>query len=221
MQYRKDIQILRGVSVLLVVLFHLEIGGFNSGFLGVDVFFIISGYLMAVLYNPDQKLEFFAKRAKRLLPSYFVVVLAVLVLCMALTTSNDYNSVVKQALFATTFSSNIGYWMENSYFSKAAFNPLLHLWSLGVEIQFYLLLPLLFWIFNRLKGSYFLLLLGSLAACFFVVLMYHFVEAPLRSDRKIIWRLLAFAIAVLILSPVGMIFNELRFPKKEMMIYQA
>jgi peptidoglycan/LPS O-acetylase OafA/YrhL len=169
MTYRKDIQILRGVSVLLVVLFHLEIGGFKSGFLGVDVFFVISGYLMAVLYQPDRKLEFFTKRAKRLLPAYFVVIMSVLIFCMSLTTPNDYNSVVKQALFATAFSSNIGYWLENSYFNKAAFNPLLHLWSLGVEIQFYLLLPLLFWIFNRLKGSYLIMLLGSLAACFFVV----------------------------------------------------
>ncbi|MGZ8941571.1 MAG: acyltransferase family protein [Methylobacter sp.] len=374
MQYRKDIQILRGVSVLLVVLFHLEMGPFNSGFLGVDVFFVISGYLMAVLYQPERKLEFFTKRAKRLLPAYFMVILAVLVLCMAFTTPNDYNSVVKQALFAIVFSSNIGYWMENSYFSKAAFNPLLHLWSLGVEIQFYLLLPLLFKIFNRIKGSYFLLLLGSLAACFFVVgispktsffmiplrlwefligygivmhlsqrrkektfigswagaaclllllgipminvdgdalgfihghpgisalsvsmatgvvlaaglppsieklriasvlesfgqysysiylvhfpviviflyqpfsgtilktsnswqifvlvsmigtlsvLMYHFIEAPFRSDKKILWRSLAFAMGILILCPIGRIFNEFRIPKQEMKIYEA
>lgn len=169
MKYRKDIQILRGISVLLVVFFHLEVGGFNSGFLGVDVFFVISGYLMAVLYNPDQKREFFVKRARRLLPAYFAVVLATLIACMIRSTPNDYGSVVKQVAFATFFASNIGYWMENSYFSKAAFNPLLHLWSLGVEIQFYILLPLFYWLFAKLRGSYFVVLIGSLLACFYMV----------------------------------------------------
>lgn len=166
MKYRKDIQILRGISVLLVVLFHLEIGRFSSGFLGVDVFFVISGFLMAVLYDSAQTLDFFIKRAKRLLPAYFVVIFTTLAICMLLTTPNDYGPVIKQSLFAMIFSSNIGYWLENSYFSKAAFNPLLHLWSLGVEIQFYLLIPILHWMFFRFRASYFILLLASLTACF-------------------------------------------------------
>lgn len=169
MEYRKDIQILRGISVLLVVLFHLEIGGFKSGFLGVDVFFVISGYLMAIFYNPERKWEFFVKRARRLLPAYFAIIVVTLLACMLITTPNDYDSVIKQTLFATFFTSNIGYWTENSYFSKSAFNPLLHLWSLGVEIQFYLLLPFLYWLFSKIRGSYFIVLLGSLAACFYVV----------------------------------------------------
>ena len=168
MEYRKDIQILRGISVLLVVLFHLEIGGFKSGFLGVDVFFVISGYLMAILYNPERKWEFFVKRARRLLPAYFAVIVLTLLACMLITTPNDYDSVIKQTLFATFFTSNIGYWTENSYFSKSAFNPLLHLWSLGVEIQFYLLLPFLYWLFSKIRGSYFIVLLGSLVACFYM-----------------------------------------------------
>ena len=71
MEYRKDIQILRGISVLLVVLFHLEIGGFKSGFLGVDVFFVISGYLMAILYNPERKWEFFCKTSTSPITSLF------------------------------------------------------------------------------------------------------------------------------------------------------
>jgi peptidoglycan/LPS O-acetylase OafA/YrhL len=69
MKFHNDIQILRGISVLLVVLFHLEIGGFSSGYLGVDVFFVISGFLMAKLYKPDDKVGFYLKRAKRLLPA--------------------------------------------------------------------------------------------------------------------------------------------------------
>lgn len=169
MQYRKDIQILRGVSVLLVVLYHLEIGAFNSGFLGVDVFFVISGYLMSALYNPNKKLEFFVKRSKRLLPAYYFVTFATVIVAAFLTNPNEYDSVIKQSLFAVFLSSNIGYWFENSYFSKEAFNPLLHLWSLGVEIHFYLMLPLFYWVFAKFKSALPILLLISLILCFYVV----------------------------------------------------
>lgn len=169
MEYRKDIQILRGMSVIMVVLFHLTITGFESGFLGVDIFFVISGFLMSRLYDPARKIDFFQKRAKRLLPAYFVVVLVTLIVCMALTTPNDFDQVITQSLFAATFTSNIGYWFENSYFDKAAFKPLLNLWSLGVEIQFYLLIPLIHWLISRWKASYFFLLAASLVACFVVV----------------------------------------------------
>ncbi|HJY38221.1 MAG TPA: acyltransferase, partial [Steroidobacteraceae bacterium] len=85
MEYRKDIQILRGVAVLLVVFFHFEIAGFTSGFLGVDVFFVISGYLMAKLYDPSRKRDFFVKRARRLLPAYFAVVAVTALIAAART----------------------------------------------------------------------------------------------------------------------------------------
>lgn len=169
MDYRKDIQILRGISVLLVVLYHLDLAWFKSGFLGVDVFFVISGFLMAALYTPDRIRDFFSKRAKRLLPAYFVTILVTLVLATVFVSPYEYGSVTQQALFGTFFLSNIGFWLENSYFSKVAFSPLLHLWSLGVEIQFYALLPALAWAFKKIKFSYFAALLGSLLLCFFVL----------------------------------------------------
>jgi peptidoglycan/LPS O-acetylase OafA/YrhL len=161
MKFRKDIQILRGIAVLLVVLFHLEIAGFSSGFLGVDVFFVISGYLMAIIYDSANTPSFFSKRAGRLLPAYFVTIIVTLLVCVFLTTPNDYGQVATQALFATVFASNIGFWLETSYFNKESFRPLLHLWSLGVEIQFYVFVPLLHVIFNKLRGSYFVILVGS------------------------------------------------------------
>jgi len=169
MNYRKDIQILRGIAVFLVVFFHLGVTGFNSGFLGVDVFFVISGFLMSVLYDENKKIEFYKKRVHRLLPAYFITVITTLIASIFIVTPNEYTQVFEQSIFADLFASNIGYWMQNSYFSKAEFNPLLHLWSLGVEIQFYLLIPVIFYFLKINRFFLLLLFITSISLCFIVV----------------------------------------------------
>lgn len=169
MQFRNDIQILRGLAVTFVVLFHLELVGFASGFLGVDVFFVISGFLMAVLYKPNHKKDFFAKRAKRLLPSYFTVVFLTLFASLFFILPSEQGQVIEQSIYSLFFANNIGFWQQNSYFSKSDFNPLLHLWSLGVEIQFYLIVPLLAWFFRKSVGFFILALVGSFLACIFIL----------------------------------------------------
>lgn len=160
---------LRGIAVLYVVFFHLGSQFIQSGFLGVDVFFIISGFLMAVLYNDADVKGFFLRRAKRLLPAYYVVILSTLLISFLVNTPNETNQVVSQAIFGSVFSSNIGFWLQNSYFSKSEFNPLLHLWSLGVEIQFYLLVPVLAYIFHKIRFSLILILLTSMVLCFLIL----------------------------------------------------
>lgn len=163
MIYRADIQILRGLSVLAVLFFHMQVPGFKNGFLGVDIFFVLSGFLMAVLYDPTKKKLFFIRRLKRLVPAYLATVLISLLAAVILVTPNEMPSVEWQAISAMLLGPNMWFWSENSYFSKAAFTPLLHLWSLGVEFQFYLIVPVLFWMFAKAR---ILLPLGILASLF-------------------------------------------------------
>ena len=169
MNYRSDIQVLRGVAVVLVVLFHLGFSSIKSGFLGVDVFFVISGFLMAVLYDKNDIPKFYLRRAKRLLPAYYATIFVTLIFAYLLTTPNETLQVSDQAKYAIAFASNLGFWGQGTYFSTAAFNPLLHLWSLGVEMQFYLIVPLLYWVFSKNKFMFLLVLVGSLVSCFIMV----------------------------------------------------
>jgi peptidoglycan/LPS O-acetylase OafA/YrhL len=205
MEFRKDIQILRGISVLFVVLFHLGFVYFQSGFLGVDVFFVISGFLMAILYTSGDKKSFFIRRAKRLLPAYYVTILVTLVVSFIVNTPNEANQVASQAIWGSTFTSNIGFWNQNSYFSKLEYNPLLHLWSLGVEIQFYLIVPLIAWFFN--KSKFFLLLFFALSImlCFTILTISpktSFFMMPLR-----VWEFLLGYGAASIFTNRGKIIN--------------
>lgn len=169
LQYRADIQILRGIAVLLVVLFHFGFTYFKSGFLGVDIFFVVSGFLMATLYKKGQAISFYKRRMKRLLPAYYSTIIVTILVAALVTVPSDFKQVREQGYFALTFSSNIGFWLHNSYFSKAEFNPLLHLWSLGVEIQFYLFIPLVALVFRRSKVLFIGCLFASLAACFLII----------------------------------------------------
>jgi len=169
MDKRVDIQLLRAIAVIYVVLFHLEIAGIESGFLGVDVFFVVSGFLMAILYKAGETKKFFERRAKRLIPAYFATVILTSLASIFIVLPSELGQVVTQSIYSLLFANNIGFWMQNSYFSKSDFNPLLHLWSLGVEIQFYLIVPLLVWFFRKSKVFLFLALLGSFAACVYIV----------------------------------------------------
>lgn len=160
---------LRGVAVAFVVLFHLEIAGLASGFLGVDVFFVISGFLMAILYKGGEIKKFFQRRANRLLPAYFATVILTLLLSIIFILPPELKQVSEQSIFSLFFANNFGFWMQNSYFSKTEFNPLLHLWSLGVEIQFYLFVPLLVWFFRKSKVFLPLIMGGAFLACLFMI----------------------------------------------------
>lgn len=169
MEYRKDIQVLRGAAVLFVVLFHFGVRGFENGFLGVDIFFVISGFLMASIYKGGEWREFYQRRARRLLPAYFAVIFVTLLAGLFRLEWGEFKALCEQVLYASGFISNIGYWAQNSYFTKDDFNPLLHLWSLGVEIQFYTVFPLFFLLCRKFRWFEHVAFIFSAVACFVVV----------------------------------------------------
>lgn len=149
MKYRADIDGLRALAVLPVILFHAGLETFSGGFVGVDVFFVISGYLITTLIISDIKLgkfsvtNFYERRARRILPALFFVMLICLPFAFFWLTPSDLKDFGQSLISTATFSSNIHFWWERGYFGTALeLKPLLHTWSLAVEEQYYIIFPL-------------------------------------------------------------------------------
>ncbi|WP_353641635.1 acyltransferase family protein [Mesorhizobium sp. WSM2239] len=148
--YRADIDGLRAISVLAVVLYHYGFSALPGGFLGVDVFFVISGYLITSLLYRDIKsgsfslLSFYDRRVRRILPAFLVVLIASIVAGYFILIPGDYEALGEQAAYSALGIANFYFLNNTGYFDQAAdMLPLLHMWSLAVEEQFYLVWPLL------------------------------------------------------------------------------
>lgn len=147
--YRPEIDGLRALAILPVVLFHARVAGFTGGFIGVDVFFVISGFLITSLVANDLEqgrfslLRFWERRARRILPALLTVAVFTMVAGWFVLLPADFARLGGSVLALTTFSSNVFFWQQSGYFGPTADElPLLHTWSLAVEEQFYLLFPI-------------------------------------------------------------------------------
>eukprot|EP00998_Keelungia_sp_KM082_P001830 NODE_121_length_2601_cov_58.040420_g117_i0.p1 GENE.NODE_121_length_2601_cov_58.040420_g117_i0~~NODE_121_length_2601_cov_58.040420_g117_i0.p1 ORF type:complete len:636 (+),score=1.48 NODE_121_length_2601_cov_58.040420_g117_i0:367-2274(+) len=160
MQYRPEIDGLRAVAVIPVIFFHAGFSIFDGGFVGVDVFFVISGYLITsiIIAGLQEKrfsfLSFYERRARRIFPALFLVMAVCVPFALWLFDPVELLSFWKSFAAASLFTSNVFFWTDTGYFGGAAeLKPLLHTWSLAVEEQYYFLFPLFMFFVWRLRLS--------------------------------------------------------------------
>jgi peptidoglycan/LPS O-acetylase OafA/YrhL len=175
MKYRSEIDGLRVIAVIPVILFHAGLSTFSGGFVGVDVFFVISGYLITTIILSEMEqgkfslLAFYERRARRILPALFLVMLVSLPFAWFWLLPKDMKDFSQSLVAVSSFSSNFLFWRESGYWDTASeLKPLLHTWSLAVEEQYYVLFPLflmLMWNYRKrwILGAFILIAGTSLA----------------------------------------------------------
>ena len=149
MKYRPEIDGLRALAVVPVILFHAGFDIFSGGFIGVDIFFVISGYLITTILLEDIEegrfslVNFYERRARRIIPALFFVVIVCIPFAWMWMLPSQMKDFSQSLVAVSLFASNILFWQESEYFT--AFEqekPLLHTWSLAVEEQYYILFPI-------------------------------------------------------------------------------
>ena len=180
LKYRPDIDGLRAVAVLSVMAFHMELSHFSGGFVGVDVFFVISGYLISAIVFSEISAgtysitSFYERRIRRIFPALFAMLILFSVCALFYMFSSEMVNYAKSLLAASASVSNFYFWQHSGYFDAPTLNPLLHTWSLAVEEQFYVLFPIYLWAVRRfypkqLRLSVYVLVVASLIASAIVV----------------------------------------------------
>ncbi len=185
--YHREIDGLRAISVIVIIFFHLKVAFFQGGFIGVDIFFVVSGYLITQIIVSNLEngqfsfKEFYIRRSARILPALVTTILIVLPVAMYLLQPEALVHTAKQGIYALFSLSNFFFWTEASYWAPSAENyVLLHTWSLGVEEQFYLVYPLLLVACHRMAGAR-----GVIVLLAVISLLGTFAsEMVLRTDRS-------------------------------------
>lgn len=166
MDYRREIDGLRALAVVPVILFHAGLETFRGGFVGVDIFFVISGYLITTIILSELErgkfsiISFYERRARRILPALFLIMLLCILFAWFWLLPRDMTDFLESLMAVSVFSSNILFWHESGYFEAAAeLKPLLHTWSLSVEEQYYVIFPLFLMLIWRAGYRWMLLLI--------------------------------------------------------------
>ena len=204
MTYRHEIDGLRAIAVVAIMLFHTQNKYFSHGFIGVDIFFVISGYLITglIVSNIEEKqfsvFGFYLKRAKRLLPALFLVMLACIPFAWLWMFSDQYKDFSQSLVAASVFGSNILFWLESQeYFTPSlTYRPLLHTWSLAVEEQFYIIYPLVLLLLLHYGRRFTVLGISLLTLIFFYYQLF-FIHAPLTLHYMLQARAWLFGIGAL------------------------
>jgi peptidoglycan/LPS O-acetylase OafA/YrhL len=172
MIYRKEIDGLRAIAVVPVILFHAGFEWMRGGYIGVDIFFVISGYLITSILLKEQQqgtfsiVNFYERRARRILPALFIVLLVCLPFAWFWLLPHELKAFGKSMIAVVTFVSNLLFWLETDYFTAdRELIPLLHTWSLAVEEQFYIIFPLFLAFFSR-KNTLLMVTIVALIALF-------------------------------------------------------
>ena len=167
MKYRPGIDGLRALAVLPVILFHAGFEWFSGGFVGVDIFFFISGYLITTIIISEMAegkfsiVNFYERRARRIIPALFFVMAACLPFAWLWLTPIDLKDFGQSLIAVSIFISNTLFWWESGYFDTAAeLKPLIHTWSLAVEEQYYILFPVFLILTWRLGIKWILIVLS-------------------------------------------------------------
>ena len=208
--YRPEIDGLRAVAVVAVVLFHAGIPGFGGGFVGVDIFFVISGYLISsILLSRIEKgnlslVEFYEKRARRLLPALYGMMLISLPMAWAFMLPDPLENFGQSVAATVLFGNNVLLYLTSGYWDVATeFKPLMHTWSLGVEEQFYLVFPILLILLWKLGRNFLyiaILIIAFASLVVSTVLLGVDPEANFYLLTSRIWELLVGALGALLLS---------------------
>ncbi|PHQ61093.1 MAG: acyltransferase, partial [Sphingobium sp.] len=171
MRYRRDIDGLRAVAILPVLLFHAHVPGFSGGYVGVDIFFVISGFLITGIIAREvdegrfSLVHFYERRFRRIIPALALMILVTLGCAAWLYLPGDLDGVPKSALAATLFASNLWFFTDTGYFAGGAdVKPLLHTWSLAVEEQYYIGFPILLMLLARYAPRWRAVVLTMIAA---------------------------------------------------------